>query len=921
MRPRKLTISAFGPYAGKTVLDMDKLGTSGLYLISGKTGAGKTSIFDAIAFALFGEASGDTREPSMLRSKNAKPEVPTFVELLFEYSGLEYAIRRNPAYERPSRRGAGMTQQAADAELIMPDGSVITKVKDVTAEVRNILGVDRSQFSQIAMIAQGDFRKLLFASTDDRKNIFRQIFKTDNYQKLQDRLKSASADLNTRRQTLEDSIRQYVDGIVCDAQDELAAELVSAQAGKLQATDVLELIGRIIAGDEQTARLHAAQIADLEEQLSAINLRLDRACEHERARTARDTVQAAICEKEPELEGLAAQLESEQGRQGERDALSDRLSREKSLLPSYDELETARAELTKGRAEQEAGSELISRKKLEQQSGQDVLSKLRGELEAIRDAGEQRQSLLSRKSKIEDQEKGLDALLAALSGHRTLAGKYEDAQAAYLKARQDAADKSAEHERLNRAFLDEQAGIIAGSLSDGEPCPVCGSRAHPKPAVKTENAPSEAELERAKRQDAQAAALASELSTAAGALGAEAGAKRTEANKQAIDLGFDCPFGELFTALESRLAELNPMSSQIDLQLEAEEKKLRRAAELTGLIADAEARQETLGLELAQAALELAVLETELREKRKAADALRSGLEYESKTEAEEHVRVLDERKTALQTALNAAQDAHSDCKAELERLRGQLLSLSARLEGTPELDIEAERGAQAALGARKLAANRALTTVSTRLGSNSAAEKNIRSQTAKLRETEEKWIWVKSLSNTANGNISGKEKIMLETYIQMTYFDSILRRANTRFMMMSGGQYELKRRVEAENNRSQSGLAIDVIDHYAGCERNVETLSGGEQFMASLSLALGMSDEIQSNAGGVQIDSMFVDEGFGSLDEQSVQQSVRALAGLADGKRLVGLISHVSQLKDQIDRQIVVTKSPGGDSSVEIVV
>lgn len=921
MRPIKLIISAFGPYAGETVLDMDKLGTSGLYLISGKTGAGKTSIFDAITFALFGEASGDTREPAMLRSKSAKPETPTFVELLFEYSGMEYTIRRNPAYERPSRRGEGMTQQAADAELILPDGRVITKVKDVTAEVRNILGVDRSQFSQIAMIAQGDFRKLLFASTDDRKNIFRQIFKTDNYQKLQDRLKSASGDLNTQRQTLENSIRQYINGVVCDTEDELASELESAQDGRLQAADALELIGRIIAGDEQKAERLGAQIAQFEEQLSGISLRIGRAEEHERARAARDAVQSAICEKEPELSRLTAQLESERGRQGERDALADRLSREKNLLSSYDELESARTELTKGQTEQKSSSEFISQKKREQQSAQTALSELLQELEATRGAGEQKQSLLAQKSKTEDQKKALDSLLIALSEHKKLEGKYKDAQAAYLKARQDAAERSAEHERLNRAFLDEQAGIIAESLADGKPCPVCGSCVHPKPAVKTRNAPSEAQLEHAKKLDAQATALASECSTAAGALGAEVGSKRDEAERQAANLGFDCTFEKLPAALESRLTELEPKIEQINLQLEAEEGKMRRAEKLTELISEAEARRETLGQTVAESAIKLAALEAELREKHRAADALRSGLEYESKAEAEAHVRTLDERRRALQTALDAAQDAHGKCKGELERLRGQLVSLAERLEEAPELDVEAEREASMALTAQKLAASRALTAVSTRLGSNTAAEKNIRGQAAKLQETEGRWAWVKSLSNTANGNISGKEKIMLETYIQMTYFDSILRRANTRFMMMSGGQYELKRRIEAENNRSQSGLEIDVIDHYSGCERSVKTLSGGESFMASLSLALGMSDEIQSNAGGVQIDSMFVDEGFGSLDEQALQQSVRALMGLADGKRLVGVISHVAELKDQIDRQIVVTKSPSGDSSVEIIV
>jgi len=220
---------------------------------------------------------------------------------------------------------------------------------------------------------------------------------------------------------------------------------------------------------------------------------------------------------------------------------------------------------------------------------------------------------------------------------------------------------------------------------------------------------------------------------------------------------------------------------------------------------------------------------------------------------------------------------------------------------------------------ALKLIENQAKTIYS-RITSNKASLDNILKKLNEIKTVEEKWIWIKSLSNTANGNLSGKEKIMLETYIQMTYFDRIINRANTRFMVMSGGQYELKPRKEAENNRSQSGLELDVIDHYNGTERSVKTLSGGESFKASLSLALGLSDEIQSSAGGIKLDTMFVDEGFGSLDDESLAQAIKALSSLAEGNRLVGIISHVSELKDKIDKQIVVKKEKTGGSNISIV-
>ena len=213
MRPIKLTMSAFGPYAGKTVLELDKLGASGLYLITGDTGAGKTTIFDAIAFALYGQPSGDNRETGMFRSQYADAATPTFAELVFAYRGETYTVRRNPEYDRLKTRGEGTTTEKADAELVYPDGRVITKVKEVDRAIAEIMGIDRNQFSQIAMIAQGDFLKLLLASTDERKKIFQKLFNTQSFSRLQKSLKTAADELGGACKAAEDSIRQYVGGL------------------------------------------------------------------------------------------------------------------------------------------------------------------------------------------------------------------------------------------------------------------------------------------------------------------------------------------------------------------------------------------------------------------------------------------------------------------------------------------------------------------------------------------------------------------------------------------------------------------------------------------------------------------------------------------------------------------------------------
>ena len=356
-------------------------------------------------------------------------------------------------------------------------------------------------------------------------------------------------------------------------------------------------------------------------------------------------------------------------------------------------------------------------------------------------------------------------------------------------------------------------------------------------------------------------------------------------------------------------------------QLKIAKKRVERKEILEELIPERNDELEILkndinGLERALIALQIEKKNVEQRLK-----DLREKLSFDSKIEADKEINVISEQKETIEDSIKKANDEYVECDKEITGLKIAIKEANKILEGKIECDIEQEKvclGEE--LEQRKVLSER-VQVASTRLSTNNGTLENVVKKSEEASKIEKKWTWVKALSNTANGNISGKEKIMLETYIQMTYFDRIIARANTRLMVMSGGQYELKRRTKSENNRSQSGLELDVIDHYNGSERSVKTLSGGESFEASLSLALGLSDEIQSSAGGIKLDTMFVDEGFGSLDEESLQHAMKALVGLSEGNRLVGIISHVSELKDKIDKQLVVTKEKTGGSKVKIIV
>ena len=286
MRPLKLTMSAFGPYSGKTVLDLDSLGEKGLYLITGDTGAGKTTIFDAITFALYGEASGDNREASMLRSKYAEDQTPTYVELVFSYGGKTYTVKRNPEYERPKARGEGVTSQKAEAELYYPDGRVISKQRDVDNAVRDIMGIDKDQFMQISMIAQGDFLKLLLASTEDRIKIFRQIFKTRLFSSRQDKLKTESNSLSRQCDEARNSIRQYINGINAEEDDVLGLRVQKAKLGELSLSETVSLLEELINKDVEKDKALQKQIKDVESRLEAVNNSLGKIEAREKAKRA-----------------------------------------------------------------------------------------------------------------------------------------------------------------------------------------------------------------------------------------------------------------------------------------------------------------------------------------------------------------------------------------------------------------------------------------------------------------------------------------------------------------------------------------------------------------------------------------------------------------------------------------------------------
>ena len=915
MRPLKLGMSAFGPYAGRETIDMEKLGVNGIYLITGATGAGKTMIFDAIVFALYGETSSDRRTSGMLRSQYAKPETPTEVRLIFEYRGKKYEIRRNPTYERPKQRGEGFTEQKAAAELTMPDGQSVSKLNDVNRKVQEILGLSRGQFMQIAMIAQGDFLKLLLAKTDDRKKIFSSIFNTGKFGLLEDRLKEELQKVRAEYGRKEDAIEQELCSAVLDdgsAVDQTMLEEEPRErilekidaASKAMETENGELLKRRKACEDLLGQLKL-KIRDAEDRAKVVQKRKE---SEELAKSLSGRIEKqqeavkAVSGREPEAKQLEAQAAVEEKR-----------------YARYDELDALNGEIDQLAKAQKSAALTIKKQQDETDTLDRAISDRKKRQAALQDAGRTLANLEAEKDRLKKYGESLKDVENTLTNLRKKTAEWKTSETEVKQRDRANRMADAKFQDLNRRFLMEQAGIIAETLEDGVPCPVCGSADHPHPAVKSKEAPTEQMVGKAKKELDKAAAAfsasASDCSAKKGAMEALQGTLREKA--EAMSLPADPE--ELLSFLDIEHQTYREEWQDVGRRLRIAEQEAQEKVQLDRTIPAEEKQLDSMRNALKDAEVLFAQRKTSLETKQLSAQKIQGELNYENRRAAEAAVRRLEQTAARIRSEIQSSKDALEDLMRQLGEIRGRISALDEQLARLPAADLGKLYTDQDALSKEKEQMDKQSGRLQGEIRMNRMILDRVNSLKAELGPMEEQLKALQSLSDTASGKITGKARIELETFVQTTLFDRIIRYANRRFRIMSGGHYELKRREEYAKNH-QSGLELDVIDHYNGSEREAASLSGGESFMASLSLALGLADEIQASAGGVQLDTMFVDEGFGTFDEETLDQAMKAMQGLAeDGGRLVGIISHVSELKERIDRQLIVSKDSSGCSHAEL--
>lgn len=936
MRPIELKMSAFGPFAGLTTLRLDALGTDGLYLITGDTGAGKTTIFDAIIYALYGEASGNIRTTDMLRSKYANADTATFVELTFVFKDKTYIVRRNPEYLRPSKRGEGrFTKESAKAQLTMPDKEVITGLVSVNNKIIEIIGLNKNQFSQIAMLPQGEFMRLLLADTKQRIEIFREIFDTEPYLLLQDRIKKDANELYRLVSDYKKSMAQYVADVYCDENSEYNQALINIKNdSQMSIKEILDIIDKIIAKDKSCADEYDKAIISIDKGIDQLNSKLTIAIQTERIKDDYKSALTQLNNLTEEYENVYSIYKAECEKDSERNELSLNIEKSSEKLESYELLE---------KYKKDYGKKLDKINNITKDIHEDTnslnecikqIDNCKKEAEILKNTELEIEKLNSKISDIIKKKEGVEYLKDVFERKIKAVSQADEAKDRYMSAFAAYEEANNRYLKMEKAFFNEQAGIMAAALEEGQPCPVCGSVTHPVPAVAGDDAPTEMQLKKYKIYVEDKSKECSELSSQSGLLSGQAESMKNmffssivnfnTQWKEALDNSRDDE--TIRVDIIQLLADLGEILDEAMLEKKNADENISKYNNLIKLLSDYDKKVEQFKDKINKSKNELAILSTQNENMQKQISQLEKELGNKDIMQAKKLINDMKLKKVQLDKAYEAAKKQYDEYTINIKTLKNRISDLQKQIshtdkQKTPDIDIPRYQKQLEDMKKERLKLREKKNIVDIRIANNEKVYKSIERVNEKSEKSEKHYSWLRTLSDTVNGSLSGKSRIKLETYVQMSFFDRIIMRANTRFMRLTDGQYELKRSDSKDNYKNQTGLELDIIDHYNGTIRSVKSLSGGEAFEASLSMALGMSDEIQSRSGGIQIDTMFIDEGFGSLDDESLSQAVKVLNSLSSSDRLIGIISHVSVLKDRIDKQIVVSKGKTGGSSAVISV
>lgn len=882
MKPLKIKISAFGPYKNCIDIDFEKLGESGIFLITGDTGAGKTTIFDSISFALFGEVSGSNRPVPSVRSDFADNDTETFVELEFTHKNKKYKIRRNPAYERTKKRGEGTTKTGADASLEYDD-KVISGTKNVDTKIEEILGINSKQFKQISMLAQGEFLKILFAESKDRTEIFRRIFDTDIYnqiaRRLADKTRIAKAELEQLKDyfAINSSNIVWKDGIQ-----------------SVQPKDVNELfIQEILEKLQQEIKVNSEQFEKCQEQISKQS---DENSKMEKEIMAQKDKNDKIdrCQKLQEEQKV---LQEKQEDIKQKEILIQK-SQEiiNKILPKEDKKKELEKEISQKQKVLQDISEKIELGNKKEEKFKQILDLL----EIIKVQFQKYSELKDRKTELEDKIKKLQVIIKEQENKKIASENAQKLEVEWEKLSTEVFEKEKE-------FFKEQAGILAENLKENEPCPVCGSLHHPNLAIKSISVLTKEELDNLKKKEEKSRKTLTDATNKVTEINSKIETLIKEFGEEPNSELYNKKYAEISEELEKVYNQLNDNYKQImlkDIVIESFEYDIFKK-KITNKIS--KEREEFLKLQTQQEENKKQIDEL-LQKQEKAQNDYQNTLK-ELGFENEEQYKKSVLNNSQIEIFSKEIEKYKTDVTinaTKLEEIQKEIkgfekVDLTAKIQEFNNKKQELENMRKQQMEYHRIFEN------------NNRILVDLQTNSKKLDSKIKEFTMVEDLSKIANGTVYGKRRIEFEQFVQASYFDMVIIEANKRLLKMTDNRFLLVRKESSERVSDKIGLELEVIDNYNGKRRDVKSLSGGEAFKAALSLALGLSDVIQSYSGGIVVDTMFIDEGFGSLDTESREQAINTLNQLTDNHKLIGIISHVTELKERIDKKVIVTKSTEG--------
>lgn len=903
MKPIRLVMSAFGSYAEEVTVNF---GTDahGIFLITGDTGAGKTTIFDAICYALYDRTSGGAREGSDMRSQYASPDVATFVEFTFSYGEQIYKIHRNPKYTRTSKRkdkdgNYRETTEQPGVELILPDGSTfVGKLRETNEKIVEIIGLDAEQFTQIAMIAQGEFMRLLQAPSNKRKEIFGRIFNTRIYWQIQDalheRTKKCYGELQDNRKFCE----MQLSGVrAIHKEDELSLQFQEYDV--LPLMEELEQLRQAGQEEEQLTGQQLEENAKHREQVKEERVRGEHINELFRhLERIRDT------QKKLEADSALYEQKSTQLKLGKKAALvypeesranscRKMLEESNGRLTQYETtLPRARQALTQWEEQQELG------KKVQQEQE----PKLQAQIAALKEALPKYEQAENHRKTMVQQEKKTGQVQKQLDQQQK---KVEELQKQLLQIHEKVQQALHLYEQTNDSFIAQQAGIMAAQLQEGSPCPVCGSTSHPHKAPLSDSPVTQDMVKKAKQGWEKTEKEETKLNEELAAEKEELLEKQEALHKEQ-------------NSYEAAKAQYELLKGQLELQNESEAKdQIRQLEEQQKVLQDKLAKVQQKWQQARDALTQItSARQTEEEQNQRLQQTFEEAQNAFEQAVGEQQFQSIEEyRQVRLSTEqIQRLEDEITEYHDICVRNKEALLQYESQVETKEPVDMDTLYRLQSELedaGKQLQARKQELYGINHR---NQEACEKLQSLFQRRQILKQEYELYSNLDKTANGNLSGSAKLDFQTYIQRKYFETIVREANKRLVKMSGNQFILQcRSLDKLGSQGAVGLDLDVYSLVNDKTRDVKTLSGGESFMAALSMALGMADVIQNTAGKVRMDTMFVDEGFGSLDDESREEAIKILNELAGDRRLVGIISHVTELKEQIDRKLVVTKDEKG--------